>query len=93
MNITDDAKSMLEGIFKERGVECIRLYSMGAGCCGPQWGLSLDSPEETDIVETINGIQVSFDPQVLKSVEGLTLDKEETAEGAGFVILGASDCC
>jgi Fe-S cluster assembly iron-binding protein IscA len=91
MKITDGAKQLLENVLTENGAEGIRLYSV-AGCCGPQFALSLDVPQESDDTKTINGIKVAFDSQIT-GTEELTLDKEETQEGAGLVLLGASSCC
>ena len=54
--------------------------------------LSLDAPLESDTIETINGIKVAFDSQVT-GTEELTLDKEENQDGAGLVLIGASNCC
>lgn len=91
MKITDGAKQLLENVLSQKGAEGIRLYSV-AGCCGPQFAISLDEPQESDKVETINGIKVAFDSQVTGTDE-LTLDKEENQEGAGLVLLGTSNCC
>lgn len=91
MKITVEAKQLLENVLTENGAEGIRLYSV-AGCCGPQYALSLDAPQENDKVETINGIKVAFDSQV-NSTEELTLDKDESQNGEGLVLLGASSCC
>lgn len=91
MKITDGAKQLLENVLHEKGVEGVRLYSV-AGCCGPQFALSLDTPHETDTVEMINGIKVAFDSQI-EGTEELILDKEENEDGAGLVLLGASSCC
>lgn len=91
MKITDGAKQLLENVLSEKGAEGIRLYSV-AGCCGPQFALSLDAPQEVDKIEIINGIKVAFDSQ-LTGTEELILDKEETQEGAGLVLIGGSSCC
>lgn len=91
MKITDGAKQLLENILTENGSEGIRLYSV-AGCCGPQFALSLDAPQESGSIKTINGIKVAIDSQIT-ATEELTLDKEENQEGAGLVLLGASNCC
>ncbi len=91
MKITDNAKEMLQTILNENGVENIRLYAV-AGCCGPQFALSLDAPQENDTLKTINGIRVAFDPQIT-GADDLTLDKEENPDGAGLVLIGASSCC
>jgi len=91
MKITDGAKQLLESFLNEKGAEGIRLYSV-AGCCGPQFAISLDAPEESDLIQTINGIKVAFDSQITGTDE-LTLDKEENQEGAGLVLIGANNCC
>ncbi|WP_067725918.1 HesB/IscA family protein [Oceanobacillus damuensis] len=93
MNITEKAKQNLQTIFEEKGGEGIRFYSMGAGCCGPQLGISMDAPEENDIIEEINGIKVAIDKDVKNTLEGLTLDNDETANGSQFVLLGIDQCC
>ncbi|KRG13421.1 adhesin [Virgibacillus soli] len=91
MKITDGAKRVLENCLNEKGAEGIRLTS-AAGCCGPQFALTLDAPLESDTVETINGIKVALDSQVT-GTEELTLEKEESKDGARVVLLGASNCC
>ena len=91
MNITDGAKKLLENVLSEKGVEGIRLFT-NAGCCGPQFGMSLDAPLASDTIQTINGIKLAIDSQVT-TTEGLTLDVEENNEGAGLVLIGASSCC
>lgn len=91
MKITDGAKQLLEDFLSEKGAEGIRLSSV-AGCCGPQFAISLDAPMESDTIETINGIKVAIDSQVTRAEE-LTLDKEENQEGSGLVLIGASNCC
>ncbi|MDV7763994.1 MULTISPECIES: adhesin [Peribacillus] len=91
MKITDGAKGLLENFLNEKGADGIRLTSV-AGCCGPQFTISLDDPQESDTIETINGIKVAMDSQITGTDE-LTLDKEENQEGAGLVLLGGSSCC
>ena len=91
MNITDGAKKLLENVITEKGVEGIRLFT-NAGCCGPQFALSLDSPQESDTIQMINGIKLAIDSQVT-STEGLTLDMEENNEGAGLVLIGGGSSC
>ncbi|OZI10915.1 adhesin [Bacillaceae bacterium SAS-127] len=91
MKITDEAKQLLQNFLQEKGAEGIRLTS-AAGCCGPQFALTLDAPLESDTVKMINGIQVAFDSQMTGTDE-LTLDKEENENGTGLVLLGASNCC
>ena len=91
MNITGGAKKLLENFLNEKGAEGIRLSSV-AGCCGPQFAITLDAPAESDKIETINGIKVAFASEVTGTDE-LTLDIEEGQEGAGLVLIGANNCC
>ncbi|WP_078429173.1 adhesin [Alkalihalobacterium alkalinitrilicum] len=91
MKITDKAKELLQNVLNQNGAEGIRLYAV-AGCCGPQFAISLDTPQESDHVKTINNIKVAMDPAITASEE-LTIDVEEPQEGAGLVLLGASSCC
>ncbi|MGN8843399.1 MULTISPECIES: adhesin [Bacillaceae] len=91
MKITDGAKQLLENFLQEKGAEGIRLSTV-AGCCGPQFTITLDPPIESDKIETINGIKVAFDSKVT-GTEELTLDIEENQNGAGLVLIGASSCC
>ncbi|MGZ0879644.1 adhesin [Priestia megaterium] len=93
MNITDGAKKMLEDVFAEQGAKGIRFHSEGAGCCGPQVGLSLDEPTEDDTVQEVNGIQVAIENTVLSTTQGLTLDVQESPQGAGFVLVGMDNSC
>ena len=81
----------LISFLNKKGAEGIRLSSV-AGCCGPQFAISLDAPMESDTIETINEIKVAIDSQVT-GTEELTLDKEDNQDGAGLVLLGASSCC
>lgn len=91
MKITDGAKQLLENVLSQNNAEGIRLYSV-AGCCGPQFALSLDAPLESDSLITINGIKVAIDSNVT-TIEELTLDIEENTEGTGLVLLGVKNCC
>jgi len=93
LNITDGAKQKLEVIFQEQGAKGIRFYSSGAGCCGPQVGLSLEEPKDTDVIQDINGVQVALEQDIKDSVGELTLDNDKTPEGSRFVLLGMDQCC
>jgi len=89
MKITDQAKQLLERLLSEKGAEGIRI-SATAGCCGPQFSISMDAPQESDKIETINGIKVAIDPEVY-GTEELTIDKEDNQNS--LVLIGGSGCC
>lgn len=87
MRITDGAKEAIEEMSKLYGVQGIRLYFTGLGCCGSQLGLALDRPSENDIIKIVNNVQVAIDPRVIAASEKVTLDKQDE----GFVLLGLNE--
>jgi Fe-S cluster assembly iron-binding protein IscA len=56
-------------------------------------GLALEEPSANDVVETINGIQVAIEKEILANSEAITLDYQETPSGSGLVMLGNDNCC
>lgn len=84
MNITQPAKDMLLESIKENAAQGIRFYFAGQGCCGPQFGLSMDAPEQGDVIKEINGIQVALDERVSTMVEEVSLDFKD----GGLVLEG-----
>lgn len=74
MNITQPAKDMLLESMKETTAQGIRFYFAGQGCCGPQFGLSMDAPEQGDIIKEVNGIRVALDERVSTMVDDVSLD-------------------
>ena len=89
MIITDTAKEMLTNAIKENNAKGIRFYFQGQGCCGPQLGLSLDAPEEHDVVKEVNGIQVAIDQRVLSMTEEVTIDLQE----GSLAVVGLPESC
>lgn len=55
--------------------------------------MALDEPENTDIIEEINGIRVAFDHRIKDQTSTLKLDFEDSQHGAGLVMLGQDECC
>ncbi|REJ18603.1 MAG: adhesin [Caldibacillus debilis] len=93
MQITDGAKELIENFLSKNGKEGLRLSAV-QGCCGPQYVLTTDEPQESDKVEVINGIRVAIDPKI-PATDELTLDKETYKDGETLVLLGANGggCC
>ena len=56
-------------------------------------GLALEEPSANDVVETINGIQVAIEKDILVNSQTITLDYQETASGSGLVMLGNDNFC
>ena len=92
MNITNEAKEYIQSLLKEQQAKGLRVYTI-EGCCGPQIGLSLDMPEESDVISVINDVQVSVARQAEEFVKSLTLDFETEGEQSGLVVVGAPNNC
>ncbi|MBU8567148.1 adhesin [Virgibacillus pantothenticus] len=93
MIITDQAKSYIEKMMKENGESNLRFTFEGAGCCGPNFGVTLSEQQEDDKVEIINGINVSVDNRVIDATRNITLDFEGTEEDAGLVLQNNNSSC
>ena len=52
-------------------------------------GLALEEPTENDVVETINGVVVAFDRDVVDFTGDTTLD----IQNGGLVMVGGASCC
>jgi len=93
MNITNEAKQYIQAMLEEQQAKGLRVYAVEGGCCGPQIGLSLDIPEESDTISVINEISVAIAPQAKEFISDLTLDFESKGEQSGLVMIGAPNNC
>lgn len=92
MNITNEAKEYIQVLLKEQQAQGLRIDAI-EGCCGPQIELSLDSPEESDMISIINEISVAIASQATELISNLTLDFETEGEQSGLVMIGAPNNC
>ena len=93
MNITNEAKEYIQSLLEEQHAKGLRVYAIEDGCCGPQLGLSLDIPEESDVISIINDVQVAVAQQAEEFVKSLTLDFETEGDQSGLVMVGAPNNC
>ncbi len=93
MIITDGAKTYIEQMMKDAGISTLRFASEEGGCCGPSFRLTLDEPQENDIMDVINNVKIAIDPLVGDKVIPITLDIVIDEDGTGLVINGGSSCC
>ncbi|MFD1926472.1 HesB/IscA family protein [Sporosarcina siberiensis] len=93
MNITNEAKQYIQSMLEQQQAKGLRVYAVEGGCCGPQIGLSLDMPEESDVISVINDVQVAVAPQAKELVTSLTLDFESKGGQPGLVMVGAPNNC
>ncbi len=90
MKITDEAKVMLEEIFKDNKANCL-LVSIQESCCGPALEVDLAELEEGEEPITINGISVLMEEDAKEKAEKLTIIVEEGE--LAVVDEEASRCC
>lgn len=93
MNITNEAKQYIQTMLEEQQAKGLRVYAVEGGCCGPQIGLSLDMPDESDTVSIINDISVAVALQAKDLISNLTLDFESQGEQSGLIMIGAPNNC
>lgn len=92
MDITNEAKEYIHSLLEEQQAKGLRIYAI-EGCCGPQIGLSIDMPEESDVISVINDVQVAVARQAEEFVKSLTLDFETEGDQSGLVMIGAPNNC
>ncbi|WP_052016891.1 MULTISPECIES: hypothetical protein [unclassified Paenibacillus] len=83
MVITDEAKAYIEEMMREAGVHKLRFAMVCGGCCGPSYQLGLTDSLENYLVQEINTIRVAVDPEIVTTVESITLDVERYDDGLG----------
>lgn len=93
MNITNEAKQYIQSLLEEQQAKGLRVYAVEGGCCGPQIGLSLDMPEESDTISVINEISVAIARQAKELINDITLDFESKGEQSGLVMIGSPNNC
>src|SRR5699024_1383907 len=93
MKITDTAKKYIEQGMNQFNIFTVRFSVEGPGCCGPKWAFELQEAKEKDIVETINGLNVAIEPELVEVLADIELDFDEDGEQIGFVINGGKEGC
>ena len=82
------ARKVQELILEEKnpGLK-LRLFFIGVGCSGFQYGFSFDEDQQDDDIVVINdGIMLLVDPLSFQYLEGSAVDYSESLQGAQFVI-------
>ena len=93
--ITDMAKNKIQEALNKTGGKYLRL-SKQLGWGGPQIGMTLDEPQETDRREQINGVNVlisEFDKLYFDDMDNMTIDYVKQPFREGFIISGPGKSC
>jgi HesB-like selenoprotein len=93
VEITLSAKKYIDEVLEMNNANGIRVYFAGMGWGGPKLGLALDEPENSDVIEEINGIRVAFDQRIKDQTTALKLDFEDSQHGSGLIMVGQDECC
>lgn len=105
VKITELAARKIKEVLKEQNKEkaLLRLYLVGTGCSGPNFGMALEETKtEDDILDEEYGVSVVIDKKLSTYLEGAIVDYVETNLGGSFEIRAAksdnaggcdSGCC
>jgi iron-sulfur cluster assembly accessory protein len=81
----DRARALLEQ--KELSEGCLRVFVVGGGCSGYQYGMAIaEQPEEGDTIIEDSGVRIVVDPDSAKLLSGCEIDYVEDLMKAGFTI-------
>ena len=90
MPMTAKANDKAKELFKEKGLEgqaALRVFVVGGGCSGYQYGMALaKQPDEDDFVIEHDGVKLVIDPDSAPLLEGAEIDYVDDLMKAGFTI-------
>jgi len=89
VKITELAAQKVQEVLKAQNKEnaFLRLYLVGNGCGGPNFGMTLDEAKtEDDILDQEYGVSILTDIKLSTHLEGAVVDYIESADGGGFEI-------
>ncbi len=89
VTITDKAAEKAAALLREKGVEngALRVFVVGGGCSGYQYGMAIaQGSEEGDFVLTHGGVTVLVDPESAPLMRGAEIDYVDDIMKSGFTI-------
>jgi iron-sulfur cluster assembly protein len=89
VTITDKAAEKASALLKDKGIEggALRVFVVGGGCSGYQYGMAIaQGSEEGDIVIEHGGVTVLVDPESAPLMTGAEIDYVEDIMKSGFTI-------
>ena len=89
VTITDKAAEKAAALLKEKGVEngALRVFVVGGGCSGYQYGMAIArASEEDDIVIEQFGVKLVVDPESAQYLQGAEIDYVDDVMKSGFTI-------
>ena len=89
LTISEKAAGKAKALFEEKGVQgaALRVFVIGGGCSGYQYGMAISqAPEEDDLVMEHDGVRLVIDPDSAPLLEGAQIDYVDDLMKAGFTI-------
>jgi len=89
IDVTDLAAEKAATLLKDKGFEsgALRVFVVGGGCSGYQYGMALATePEQGDEVIEKNGVRFLVDPESAPLLSGATVDYVDDVMKQGFSI-------
>ncbi|MBI2913372.1 MAG: iron-sulfur cluster assembly accessory protein [Chloroflexi bacterium] len=90
LSMTDKAAGKAKELFEEKGLDgqaALRVFVVGGGCSGYQYGMAIArEPEEDDFVIEHAGVRLVVDPDSAPLLEGAEIDYVDDLMKAGFTI-------
>ncbi len=90
MTLTDRAAVKAKELFEEKGLQeqgLLRVFVVGGGCSGYQYGMALAHEiEEDDFLIEQEGVKLLIDPDSAPLLQGAEIDYVDDLMKAGFTI-------
>ena len=89
VTITDKAAEKAKGLLQEKGLStgALRVFVVGGGCSGYQYGMALaQGKEEDDLVVEQSGVMMLVDPESAQLLQGAEIDYVDDLMKSGFTI-------
>jgi iron-sulfur cluster assembly protein len=89
ITVTDKAASKAKSILADKGVEggALRVFVVGGGCSGYQYGMAIArNREDDDIAIDVGGLTILVDSESAPLLDGAEVDYVEDLMKSGFTI-------
>lgn len=96
LRITEIAAKKVKEVLKAQNKEgsFLRLYLVGAGCSGLNFGMAIDDTKtDEDILDEEYGVSIVTDKKLSPQLEGAIIDYIESDNGSGFQIRTMNTGC
>jgi len=89
LTVTEQAAEKAKALLAEKGIEdgYLRVFVVGGGCSGYQYGMALvKTVDEEDLITQQHGVKLVIDPDSAPLLDGAEIDYHEDVMRSGFTI-------